>query len=111
MKLKEYILEEQKDNIEQFLIENGFSNFWNKYCPMSRFYTKDIKNNKTIYVRKDLDTKYNHYVYKFEVWVRDNNKDILDKKLDSMNMTFKYNSKIEIFKDYINYLINEMEVL
>lgn len=96
MKLKEYIFDEQEYKVLKYLTEKDFKGSYNEYCPGSIFFTKDIKDNKTLYVREDLDIKYNKYhIYFFTVWVRDNNKSIFDKTQDSGHKLFRLSSKID----------------
>ena len=95
MKLKDMIKEEESQIICIEFIKNGFSDSWNEYCPMSRFYTKNIEGNKTLYVRRDFDKYRNHNVFKFESWIRDNNKNILDKNVDSNRRVYSSVNHIE----------------
>ena len=101
MKLSERIRENENYMVEETLRDLGYTNFWNEYCPQSRFFTKDIEDNKTLYVRKDVDTYRNNYVYSYEAWIRDNNKNILDKNVDSNHNKCFYKNSVDDFIEYI----------
>lgn len=101
MKLVDMIKEEQNMSITTEFIKNGFKDEWNEYCPMSRFYTKNIENNKILYVRRDYDKYRKHSVFKFESWIRGNNKNILDKDVDSNKKRYISIKDIESLLSFI----------
>lgn len=89
MKLSEKIKEIEKELVTSKLKENGYKQFYNEYAPFSMFFTKDMEDNKTLYVRRDIEDFRSHDVWSFEIWERDNNKHILDKNIDTQHR--KYN--------------------
>lgn len=101
MKLKEMFKNEEVYLIERQFSNNGFNNFWNEYAPTSRFYTKDIEDNKTLYVRRDFNKYRGHNVFKYRSWIRDHNKDVSDKDFDVCEKA--YNS-IHALNDLLNFI-------
>lgn len=101
MKLKDMIRDTENQKIQIEFIKNGFNNFWNEYAPTSRFYTKDIDGNKTLYVRRDFDKCRKHNVYTFESWIRDNNKSIHDKDIDTNRKRYSTINKITDLLEFI----------
>ena len=71
------------------------------YYPLSRFFTKNIEGNKTLYIRRDFNKYRNHNVYTFESWVRDNNKDVFDKTQDTDKKKYSKVSDIEKLLNFI----------
>lgn len=63
----------QAYTIRETLIKNGYTQFYNKYCPFSVFWTKEV-GNKIYYVRVDEDSYYKITIYKYERWIRDPSK-------------------------------------
>lgn len=89
MKLCDMIKEQENGKIVEVLTKNGFIDFWNEYAPTSRFFTKNIDGNMTLYVRRDYKKYRNNDTYSFEIWIRDNNKNILDKNVDTNRKSFQ----------------------
>jgi glutamate mutase epsilon subunit len=95
MKLSEMIRENEASKVTEVLQNVGYKDFYNEHAPFSRFYTKDIEDNKTLYVRRDIEDYRGHNIWSFETWTRDNNKNILDKTVDSQHKKFNYINSIE----------------
>lgn len=94
MLVKDMILEQDKNEILLELHKNGFTAEYNRYAPFSMFFTKELKGNKTFYVREDIELTHGRTHYSFETWERDNTKDILAKDLDKNNTLYYYKQDI-----------------
>ena len=59
MKISERIKENENSKINALLVAHGFERIKVEDAPFSQFYTKEINENQTQYIRKDIDTYRN----------------------------------------------------
>lgn len=75
MKISERIKENENSKINALLVAHGFERIKVEDAPFSQFYTKEINENQTQYIRKDIDTYRNKTVFSYESWIRHDDKD------------------------------------
>ena len=95
MKIKEMLRDNENSIILGELIRNGYKNIKVEGCNTSMFYIKNLEDNKTQYIRKDFENRGKHKIYKYETWIRDNCKDVLDDTCDYNNKRFNSIYKLE----------------
>ena len=64
------ITDRQAYQVREALIQSGYTQFYNKYCPGSVFWCKDV-GNKIYFVRVDIEEFYRVQIYEYERWIRD----------------------------------------
>ena len=63
----------QAYQVREALIQSGYTQFYNKYCPDSVFWCKDV-GNKRYFVRVDVEEIFRLQIYEYERWIRDPSK-------------------------------------
>lgn len=101
MKISERIKENENSKINALLVAHGFERIKVEDAPFSQFYAKEINENQTQYIRKDIDTYRNKTVFQYESWIRHDDKDVFDEDFDTDRIKYVSIQSVEKLENLI----------